>query len=45
MPGTFLGFEVTDIELFRLERTKSDQLARERLARLTSKAGLEARVG
>ena len=45
MPGTFLGFEVADIELFRLERTKSDQLARERLARLTSKAGLEARVG
>jgi uncharacterized protein involved in exopolysaccharide biosynthesis len=45
VPGTFLGFEVTDIELFRLERTKSDQLARERLARLTSKGGLEARVG
>jgi succinoglycan biosynthesis transport protein ExoP len=45
MPGTFLGFEVADIELFRLERPKSDQLARERLARLTSKAHLEARAG
>lgn len=44
MPGTFLGFEVTDIELFRLERPKSNQLARERLARFTSKAGLEARA-
>jgi succinoglycan biosynthesis transport protein ExoP len=45
MPGTFLGFEVADIELFRFERPKSDQLARERLARLTSKAHLEARAG
>ena len=45
MPGTFLGFEVADIELFRLERPKSNQLARERLARLTSKAHLEARAG
>ncbi len=45
MPGTFLGFEVADIELFRLERPKSDQLARERLARLTSKGHLEARAG
>ena len=44
MPGTFLGFEVTDIELFRLERPKSNQLARERLARFTSKGGLEARA-
>ncbi|HWK38395.1 MAG TPA: exopolysaccharide transport family protein [Hyphomicrobium sp.] len=44
-PGSFLGFEVTDIELFRLERTKSGQLTRDRLTRLASKAGLEARVG
>ena len=45
VPGTFLGFEVADIELFRLERPKSNQLARDRLARLTSKGGAEARVG
>jgi hypothetical protein len=44
VPGSFLGFEVTDIELFRLERSKSNQLARERLARLTSRGGLEARA-
>jgi len=44
-PGSFLGFEVADIELFRLERSKSSQLARERLARLTSKGGgAEARL-
>jgi uncharacterized protein involved in exopolysaccharide biosynthesis len=45
VPGTFLGFEVADIELFRLERPKSNQLARDRLARLTSRGGAEARVG
>jgi succinoglycan biosynthesis transport protein ExoP len=43
-PGTFLGFEVADIELFRFERPKSAQLARERLARVTAKSGLEARA-
>jgi uncharacterized protein involved in exopolysaccharide biosynthesis len=36
-PGTFLGFEVADIQLYRIERTKSNQLARERLARFASK--------
>ena len=41
-PGTFLGFEVTDIELFRLERPASGRLAAERLARFMSK-GAEAR--
>ncbi|MFA5900310.1 MAG: exopolysaccharide transport family protein [Hyphomicrobium sp.] len=35
--GTFLGFEVADIALYRIERAKSGQLARERLARFTSK--------
>ena len=40
-PGTFLGFEVTDIELFRLERPASGRLAAERLARFMSK-GAEA---
>jgi hypothetical protein len=45
VPGTFLGFEVADIELFRLERPKSNLLARDRLARLTSRGGAEARVG
>jgi hypothetical protein len=42
-PGTFLGFEVTDIELFRLEHPVSSRLAQERLARVMSKAGAEAR--
>jgi tyrosine-protein kinase Etk/Wzc len=37
VPGTFLGFEVTDIELFRLERPASGKLAAERLARFASK--------
>jgi hypothetical protein len=41
-PGTFLGFEVTDIELFRLERPASGRLAAERLARFMSKGGAEA---
>ncbi len=45
VPGTFLGFEVADIELFRLERAKSNQLARDRLARLASRGVTEARVG
>ncbi len=44
-PGTFLGYEVADIELFRIERPISNQMARDRLARLTSRGGLEARVG
>lgn len=38
-PGSFLGFEVADIELFRLERSKSSQVARERLARVSAKGG------
>jgi hypothetical protein len=42
-PSSFLGFEVTDIELFRLERPKSSQAARDRLARLT-RGGSEARA-
>ncbi|MGH7063392.1 MAG: hypothetical protein ACREET_04880, partial [Stellaceae bacterium] len=41
--GMFLGFEVTDIELFRLERSNSGQLAKERLARVAAKGGAEAR--
>lgn len=45
VPGSFLGFEVTDIELFRLERAKSNQLARERLARFAARGNLEARTG
>jgi hypothetical protein len=39
----FLGFEVTDIELFRLEHPVSSQLAQERLARLMAKGSAEAR--
>ncbi len=42
-PGTFLGFEVADIELFKLERPLSNHLVQERLARLTAKGGAEAR--
>ncbi|MTD93618.1 lipopolysaccharide biosynthesis protein [Hyphomicrobium sp. xq] len=42
--GSFLGFEVADIELFRLERSKSNQLARERLARVGGRGGIEARA-
>jgi tyrosine-protein kinase Etk/Wzc len=41
-PGTFLGFEVTDIELFRLERPVASRLAAERLSRLMTKGGAEA---
>ena len=44
VPGSFLGFEVADIELFRLERPKSNQLARERLARFAVKSPPEARA-
>ncbi len=42
IPGTFLGFEVTDIELFRLERPASGRLAAERLSRVMTKGGAEA---
>jgi succinoglycan biosynthesis transport protein ExoP len=42
-PGTFLGFEVADIELFKLERPLSNRLVQDRLARLTAKGGAEAR--
>jgi hypothetical protein len=41
----FLGFEVADIELFRLERPASARLADERLARFMSRGGSEARPG
>ncbi len=43
-PGTFLGFEVADIELFKLERPLSNRLVQDRLARLTAKGGAEARL-
>jgi hypothetical protein len=42
-PGTFLEFEVADIELIKLERPPLNRLVRERLARLTAKGGAEAR--
>jgi tyrosine-protein kinase Etk/Wzc len=42
VPGTFLGFEVADIELFRLEHPVSSQVAAERLARFISKGSDEA---
>jgi succinoglycan biosynthesis transport protein ExoP len=41
-PGTFLGFEVTDIELFRLERPESSRRAAERISRFIAKEGEEA---
>ena len=37
-PGKFLGYEVADIALYRVERTKANQLARDRLARVSGKA-------
>ncbi|MGI9403054.1 MAG: GumC family protein [Hyphomicrobium sp.] len=43
-PGTFLGFEVIDIELFRLERTIGQQLAQERTAHFTGHNRLEAQA-
>jgi succinoglycan biosynthesis transport protein ExoP len=43
-PGTFLGFEVIDIDLFRLERSLGEQLAQERIARFTGRSGVEARA-
>ncbi len=43
-PGTFLGFEVIDIELFRLERTIGQQLAQERIARFTRRGEPEPQV-
>ncbi len=43
-PGTFLGFEVADIELFKLERPLSNRVMQDRLARLTAKGGAEARL-
>jgi hypothetical protein len=42
VPGTFLGFEVTDIELFRVERPASSRIASERLQRMTTKGGAAA---
>ena len=42
-PGTFLGFEVADIELFKLERPLSSRVVQDRLARVTAKGGAEAR--
>jgi uncharacterized protein involved in exopolysaccharide biosynthesis len=43
--GTFLGFDVMDIELFRLERPVSGRIARERLARVAAGGGgVEARL-
>jgi tyrosine-protein kinase Etk/Wzc len=44
-PGMFLGFEVADIELFRIERPASARLAEERLARFMSRGSSEARPG
>lgn len=43
-PGTFLGFEVIDIDLFQLERTIGEQLAQERIARFTGRSKVEARA-
>lgn len=43
--GTFLGFEVADIELYRLERPITGRLAKERLARVAAGgSGAEARI-
>ena len=44
-PGTFLGFEVTDIDVIRVERKGPDPVSSQRLIRATKKTGSEVRTG
>ncbi len=44
-PGTFLGFEVTDIDVIRVERKGPDPVSSQRLIRATKKGGSEVRTG
>ena len=43
-PGTFLDFEVIDIDLFRLKRTIGQKLAQERIARVTGRGAVETQA-
>ena len=42
-PGTFLGFEVADIDVIRFERAGIAPAANQRIQRVTAKNGGEAR--
>ena len=44
-PGTFLGFEVTDIDVICVERKGPGPVSSQRLIRATKKAGSEVRTG
>lgn len=44
-PGTFLGFEVTDIDVIRVDRKGPGPISNQRLLRAGKKAGAEARSG
>ena len=44
-PGTFLGFEVTDIDVIRVDRKGTGPISNQRLLRATKKAGSEVRTG
>ncbi len=44
-PGTFLGFEVTDIDVIRVDRKEPGPISNQRLLRATKKAGSEVRTG
>ncbi len=44
-PGTFLGFEVTGIDVIRVERKGPDPVSSQRLIRATKKTGPEVRTG
>ncbi len=44
-PGTFLGFEVTDIDVIRVERKGSGPISNQRILRATKKSGSEVRTG
>lgn len=43
--GTFLGFEVTDIDVIRIDRKGTAPVPNQRIIRATKKAGAEARTG
>ena len=44
-PGTFLGFEVTDIDVIRIDRKGPAPVSNQRIIRATKKAGSEVRTG
>ena len=44
-PGTFLGFEVTDIDVIRIDRKGPAPVSSQRIIRATKKTGSEVRTG